>query len=697
MSYQTLVVNEVKEAQYLAVLKPRIRFKSFTSEGGGTYSVAMSYTEFVNSVGVDGTALGSVNSLPLTPGQFYFSDTEKKLYVRASDSGNVNSKLVIAIFEIYVGTFDAHTNRIPTDESTKEVYFEPLITKSPSIESAVDEILFGFLPIQSTSMELSNTEHLLEPILHECSFNGCTIELYHWLSTRGEVVPTNMKLVMRGIGSDFTYSTETISIVIKDRVDIFNKEWRNETDSFYSKALFPLVDPNFIGRPIRYIFGKVRGFIPVNVSYVSDDPQTTDNREHLISSEIDDLAEKTFTVAVSPSSTTTRTYLTSTPTGLMKEDTVKLDGSTDYYVEIKDVNYVSNYIEHEAIAAPMNSGETVRKGFVSRVEIVQSGIRYLLMYLRDYTCSINIQGTGLAGIVLDANLETTLLMENTLSPTDKIFCTVYGRGNLTSLGGSPFGANDSEVGSLTDPVVILYKILKERVGISESEINLQSFIDLLSDIGGSSVGFAIPEKSSNDFPTHKKIIIDLLQTMLVSIFLDNDLKWKVSRIKPTESTSDDEIASDEIAEDSFSVDYNYEDVLSDVIVEYDSRETTSDSNGGDSTEKVTAESQVAKYLHGVSKQKTFSSLHIKEAEAQSLCDTLSLIFGERDAKYSFSAYSRFYMTLLADRFLVTRDKLPGFNYNEGTVHSRYLVVTSIQKDLGRVTIRLTDQKGIEEN
>lgn len=697
--YAELVEEEVKQADYLAVIKPRKRLSTFTLVSGSVYSTPFTLSQYVSQMYYNGAAMSMGSSPSLSAGQFYLDSEAQLLYLRLSDSSNPNSalKFIIATYEIYVGTFDATFHRDPEDDSTTEVYFEPIITGAPDIKGQVSDLLFGFLPVQTTSISLSNTDHFLEEVIYDSSLNQAEIAVYHWLSFKGELAVSNIKKVLKGLCGKISYDTDRVTFEVLDRVDLMSREWRNYDENFYSTVLFPNLDPKFIGRPIRYIFGKVKGVVPVNVSYVSDEPTTSDNREHAVMSEVNDIAEKVFTVAASPSSTTTRTYLTASPKGISIGDTVFLDGSTDYFVEVTGINYgVNPYIEHAAIGAPMNPTEQVKKGFVSRVDILQNGQRFTAFYGRDYTCTDNLLSANVAGIVFDSSLESNLSMPNTLTPTDTIYCTVYGRGNNVTLGGNPFGTDDSELGVLTDPVVILWKLLKDKIGLSESDLNADSFEDLYSLIGGQSVGISIPESVTSNFPAMKKIFIDLCQTILTSLFVDTDLKWKATRQGPI-STIDHEISSDEIVDNTFKASFEYDDIISDVTVEYNKQEKGESLSSEGISDKVTASSDIAAYLHGVQKQKSFSSLHIKESEAQDLCDNLSLIFGDRSSKYNLSTVSKFYAALISEKASILRQWLPGFSFSEGVENQRDLVITSVQKSLDRVTLELTDQKGIEEN
>jgi hypothetical protein len=243
--------------------------------------------------------------------------------------------------------------------------------------------------------------------------------------------------------------------------------------------------------------------------------------------------------------------------------------------------------------------------------------------------------------------------------------------------------------------VILWDLLK-RAGFSEAELNGSSFQSLFVAIGGQSIGMSIPAKLSNEFTVYREIILDVLKSILASLYVDSDLKWKVAKIAPMGAAS---VTADEsaILPNSLKVIYDYTDVLSDVLVEYNQRETGIQNDDNHLRDVVTATSDTAKYVHKVQAQKTFKSRHTKTAEAQALADNLAFVFGERAATYSLAVVSTYFGTELSNVLQVSREKLPGLPYTEGVQQSKTLVVTSVQKGLNKVQLELTDQKGIEEN
>lgn len=692
MSYSNLILQENIEANFLCVARPKKKLTGFTLFSGSVYSKSFDLSEFIYSVTQNGVALTAGSSTSLSAGQYYFDDINKVIYVRMSDSSNPSTKFVTVFYELYFSTYDAHWYRIPTDDTTKTVYFEPIIVNSPGLKSSIADVLFGVLPVQSTQINLGNAEHLLEPHLYDSSFNKAEFLIYHWLGKSLDV--TNIKLVLKGIGSNVNYNSGTVSISLLDGIDLFNKEWRNDTpNSFFTQSDFIELDPQFIGKPIRYFYGRAQGLVPVNIDYLQDSPTTSDNRRYIVIAEQAGLTEKTYTVGGGVH-TTTRTFISTSMAGLAIGDSVRLDRVSGTDESVLIIAMGANYIDHVAIPTPMTNGDTVRRGFVSRIDIIQNGQQFTALYGRDYTCNLALNN-GCSGFDFSTSLEANLAMPETLKPGDDIFCTVYGRTNNVTLSGGSFGSNDADTANLTHPAVILFHLLKTKLGLGESSLNLTSFQTLLTDLGSEAIQLVIPKDVTGSFPNIKDLINEILQTSFIKIFLDSDLKWKVEKTKPmvTESKT---IQSDEILLNSFSYTFDYKDIISDVIVEYN-RQEKSFTTSGERVDSVTAVSQLAKYVHGVDKQKTFNSLHFKSVDAQLMADRLSFVLGDRSGEINFQSKNRFFDSYLSDIVLIQRDKMPGQEFIRDTLRDQKGVLQEISKTLRTVNINLNDQKGIEEN
>lgn len=687
--YADLIDNEGIRAEFLVVMKPARKVSGFTVDAGSVYKLDFDYGEVIE-VTQNGVALAQGSSATLSAGQFYYDVDLARLYVRMTDSSNPSTKFVVATYEIYAGTSAEHFYRVPDDNSTRQVFFDSLVSKAPELKQTQSDGLSGYVPVQSSQITLINAEHWAEKHIYDSSFNQRSIQVYHWLDT---LEVDNVKLVMDGVMADISYDSTSVQIAIKDSVDRLDQEFRNPGTSFWATSDFANLDRNYLGRPIRYVYGRVDGLIPVNLDYVNNAPTTSDNRIWGVRSDKTKLNDITHTVIASPASTTTRIYLNSV-SGFMVDDCVRVTKTTPESVFITAVG--ANYID---ITPALVSGvpvasDTVTRPTISRVSIIQNNVRYDALYIRDYTQNTSLAADVL-GFTFDTSLEANLGLPSTLSPNDKVFVRVYGKQNDVTLGGPSLGGNDTDTGNLTAPAPILIDLLKTRLGLAESSFNAASFT-ALNTYTTEALSMAIPSNANSDFPTYKTILINIIETILLRFIIDKDTKFKVDIVKPltTATKTIDELG---ILEDSFRYNFDYSDLISFVRVEYAMREVSDDAAiSGSTSQVVTSTSDTARYLHLTSQQKTIKSLHLKEADAQALADHMAFIFGDRSGKLSFDTKNAFFDSELADTIEVNRIKLPGFDYDGSTVRTRNLSLISATKGLRRVSLEMLDQKGIED-
>lgn len=687
MSYLDLLEEEGISANYLIIMRPSRRVTTWTLSSGSVYYNDFNFG-YVYGVSITGTALTLGSSTSLSAGQYYYDHDIGRLYIRKSDSTAPDStNFIISTYELYVGTFDAHWHRIPTDSSTSVVYFDPVVSDVPEIKSAITDLLFGLLPTQSTGITLVNAEHWAEKHIYDSSFLNKEILIYHWLD---DLEVANVQLVSRGRMSDVSYSSGSVSVKIFDDTNIFDKEFRcSGATQFYNTTDFSNVDPQFIGKPVRTVYGVVSGFVPVNISFVRDNPSTSNNRTWAVRDGT--VNAITRTVPASPACTTTRTYVDDA-TGFKVGDSVWIDKTTDEYVFVTAVDYASNYIEHLAlVSGAAASTNTVKRGTLGNVEIIQQQKRYRAHYNRDWTESIS---GSVMTFTFSSSLETSLSMAETLSSSDQVFCRVYGKSNTVTLSGGALGADSTNYGNLCNIGVILFDVLKTYQGLAESQINLPSFTSLVSLVTDE-IGFAVPDKSQDKYPKLKELLVSILKSSFLRLYLDFDMKWKVSQYTPISSTTKT-ITEDEILLGSIDYDFDYSDIYSDYVVNYAAAELNESGKAAALTVKTT--SSLAKYLHGINRTFDIDTLHIDAAGgATSLANRFSYVLGDRQGAMSLSTKNRFFENIVGDNITVTLTKLPGNTYNGESEFSREFQVHKIDKSLRRVNILLQDQKGAEDN
>lgn len=688
MTYSTLLEEEGINAQFLAILKPSRRLTSWTLDSGSIYKTSFTLGHVVD-ITVDGTAYTEESSSTLDQGEWFYDNDAKEIFIRLTGNDNPNTTgFIVVTYEIHIATFDAHWHRIPTDDSTINVYYQPLISKPPVILQDIKDVTFGALPVLSTSITITNAEHEFEEQLYNSSFNDKEFALYHWLD---ELDTDNIKLVLRGNMTNVSYSDSNITFQVFDALQELENEFRSDavsgqTAATYTTSDFSNLQDFSADAPIPYVYG-VAWVNPVNVDFELENPSTSNNRIWGVRADGASSHAITRTVPASPLSTTTRTYVDDA-TGFIVGDSVWIDKTTDEYREVTAVDYDNNYIEHDAlVSGAAATSDTVKRGTVGRVEIEQNEKIKQAMYNRDWTESTD-GTTGTLMMTFTSSVESNLSID-TFGGAEQIRARVYGKTNNVTLGGGAFGTNDSKTGNLTALPVILFDILKTFANIDESRINTSSFTSLLSDTT-EAIGFSSPSAAATGFSNIKSIINDIMKTGFIKFYQDFDLKWKVTQTKPISATSKD-IDEEEILDGSIRYKFNYKDIYSDIRVRYfyDSFRDKGDS--------VTASSDTAKFLHGVERRFNIISLHIFEDDAQLLADRLSFVYGDQQGIIELDTKNRFFDNIIDDDIKVLRTKLPGFAFDEDTEREREFSIMQVEKGLRTVRLSMSDQKGIEDN
>lgn len=692
MSYATLILDEKVSHKYLIKLSPFRRVTGFALVSGSTYSVSFTLGEVVG-ISDQGSALAQASSSTLSAGEFYFDTDTSVLYVRLTGGQNPNTRWVIGNYEITMATFDAHWYRIPTDSSTRTVYWDPVVIEEPNITRKLSDTLAGYVPVQSTSLKINNAEHFLEQHLVGSSFYRATVEVWHWID---ELDTANIKKILLGFTEGVTYSDEKVNLKLKDQFDLFTPEYRNLVgDKEYSLATFPNLDQQHIGRPIRTVYGMVDGFIPANIDYVEENPTTSDNRDWVCVSGQLFLDEKAPTVPAAPTSTTTRTYVTSA-SGLNIGDTVILDSATDYYREITNVFRGTNpYIEHAAVGVALTTGDTVRRGFVGHVKIIKDGVTHTALYGRDYTCSLAFAGTS-SGFSFTTSMESNLSI-GTLNASDRVLARVYGPANSLTMGGPAFGGDSAITGNMATAPQLILDLLKNQCGLTDADVNQTMFTAALSD-STDTIGVSIPEDSSGSSPKLKELLIKYLKSGLLRLSIDAGRKFYIKSIEPFIG-SDHTIDSTEIIEDSFSWDFDYTDLASLVVVEYRPQEGSYSpvSTGRNTVATVSATSDEAQYLHRARKTTKLETNLVDVTEAQTYADRMAFNFGSHESKIKLRARSAFFETLIGDVIEIGRLSMPGVGTNLENYLTASILVHGTSRDIDSIELTGTDQKGIQDN
>lgn len=681
MTYSALIADEGSWSQFLCVLKPARIVTGWVNVSGNVYYASFDYGNVIEMTNNGVTMTADTSTSPAS-GRYYFDYDNNKVYINVSTP---TSKTFVATYEIYVGTIDANWYRVPTDDTTRVVYYEPFVIKSPEIKASISSSIFGYMPTQSTSIELSNAEHNFEYHVHDSSFNKRQIDVYHCVANPTNIFEfdtENCKLLLAGNMGNVSYDGDKINITINDRSDYFDKEYRNlRGSSFFTSTEFANLDPTAEGNPIRGVFGYVPKIKCTNIDYV-ENGTTSNNRNWIVCG---DWAGNNYiykTVSAAPASTTTRTYI-DTVTGIQVGDTCKIDKTTDEYVTVTAVGV--GYIDHTTlVSGAASSGDQVFFYSPSTVYIIQDGKQFTLTYGTHYIA--DVFSSYYLRISLTSGVEAALGME-TLTGREEMYARVYGKDNYVTLNATPFGSNSSPWRGLTNAAVIMVDMI-QRSGVSDSSIDATTF-GTIKDLA-LEVGFAVPDQSTGSFPHYKSIINNILQSWLLKLSITTDGKWKLEQMAPM-TTSDIDTDDTEILRGSFSYEFDYSEILSSVRIRYQIQELNNLSFS-----KV-ATSNTATRLHKVSKDEIIDTYLLNSSDAETIANRIMYYRGDRSGIIKLKVKNKFFNTEINDTVQVSREKMPGYAYTEGTDRTRLGSVLDIDKNSKHITILLDDQKGVQDN
>lgn len=690
------------------VLGPRVKINDstlfpLTHVSGVVYSTPFSFGR-VHSVSGDGSAYTKASSQSLSDGAFFYDVASETLYIVAS-GGVFSETYVIAEFDVFLSDQGGYWHADPTDAATETVYFKPLLVKEPELQASLSDVIFGFIPSSSSSMEVSNDGDEFWQMLYYSSFNLADFSCFHLL---GELAVENIKRISYGRCGNISVTDETWSLQCVDRyglLDIAFQGTKDNTIADLTSAKLvttdetPNVDPRFVGRPYREIFGQVHGAPLINVDYNDTAPTTSNNRKWRVN------GAGAFTgfnlgYQVAAGGSATKTYLAglSAIPNEITNSRVFFDraSGTDEYPIITGAGHDGGgyYITHLALGGGAMAALDVvhRHPYIQRLYVRQNQIDYEAYPVRDYSW---FTGTGITRITqfgqitFGAGLEASLVLPDTLSPNDTVYASLR-RGVTQVVGSTTLGAGAGNLAA------IIASILVNQAGISASDLDEASFAAIdsaLNDVAG----FSVPATTSDDFPDIKSVIAQLLLTGMLRLFINANQKWELGKVGPLEA-SVASVDKDTIKANSFQASFEYNDLISDVVIEYGFREVPADpfiSTSGFS--RTSSSNELTRLLHRVSKQKTFQSLHDNSTNAKKLADRLSYILGDRLGKIAFDQYNELLTSDIGNAIDLVRDRIPGFAYVSNATQTRSASLIEIKKSSRGVGVTLDDQKGIQDN
>lgn len=705
MSYESNKLNPSPESNYFLILKPRKRLTDvWVSVGSNVWKKSVVGFE-VLSFTMNGATLLSVDTTP-TVGTYQVSGGF--LFIYSTVDPNADPKVACIQFPLYLSTKFCYAHKVPTNDGTDEVYFEGYVKSVPTAKASMSDVIFGALSVQSSAISLINADGRFSPYFYECSMNQTEFEVYHCL---GDIKPENCRLTFSGYCFDLTITDESVDIRTTDQFGIFDRGFDGE---------FITQGPS-VGLPVQQVWGVKDGlrlapaeidpesgsakyFVPKPwPTYVLLPPDGSGN-EYYGYGEIHGSLRSNLTAGVG-ANTKTKTFcgydddelqigdrvvlfeswsvFTSLETGY--EARVFLGGNRSETVEITSIggSGTGKYIEHAELDTPMASSSYLAfNQYVRRLDLFIDGISYHLFPLKNYTVEYvdDPQVPGFQVEILYDTLETSnypLDLPRAIESDDIVYARIYGKKmNL---------------------IETIKDVLAEA-NIADEKIDQDAFDDLIAneEFATATPSLVVPEVHDGEFPTIREILGQLLFSGLVRLVIDQDRKWTIQKLATisaaVKSFTEYELKSQPVTTFEFS----YGDILSDIVVEYNSREISDNPMELEGRpQSAYAKSDIARGLHGIVRQKTFQSFFRNEVDAQNLADKLSWIFGDRKGHIQISTSFDAVNLKINEVVEILRERIPGVEFAEGQEGSRMGSIVDIDIGPQGVVLTLDDQKGFD--
>ena len=708
MSYSTNSQLDAVQENIFCVIAPKkqLDYSLFTLSSGSVYQTPFSYGRVI---GVSNTvnAWTKLTSTSLTAGTFYQDPDTNVLYIRKGDSTVPDSSDYIVVqFEMYVSTIDALWYSTPSDSTSQVVQYHGVIAPggAPVIKQSQSDTLFGYFPVESTTLTVFNDPSLFQNILYDSSFNAQPFKIYHCL---GDIKVSNFSSKPQLLTGNVEVNNKTIQFEILDQAHNFVGR---VVGDYFDPAYFTGLDPSAEGKPIRHFYGFNRGVKLVNVSFVSTAPTTSDNRSWVIGSKVHGAAGEV-------GANVTATFADNTGATLSTTDASKFTAGDRVLVDFASFTDKTNWLLTSKTTTTVRYadsghvstiGDAIRKSYASNVRLIKSGFAFSLQYGRDFL-DVDL-GQNTFGIQLTTTAEANVGC-SAIDPTaDYIICDLDGKATLPTLGGVSFGSYEGR-GCFENGVAILYDFMRSYRGNAEADFNAASLTTALANTT-TKVGFSMPETANADFPLNRDVVTKLLATCLLKMYTNDQNEIVIVNVG-SKKTPVVEITSDDIVGESYSFKTRFDDIYSinikssyaEAYLSYVTGSTSdfrvySDYYYNDCeklTGTVTPYSTAYKYLHTGKQAYSATSYHTDRNQFIAYTKQLRAMLGDRSGKLTIKVNNKCQSVQLNDTVTVTRDKLPGFDYTAGVTHSRDFVVTDIHKSIDGVELVLDDIKGIQDD
>ena len=679
-NFSTLKNSQTSQKFYLVRLQPtRYLNDLLADQGGGEYTYT--FNKPIANVKENGSELTLVTASP-SAGEYTYNESTGLLTVVPNSAPASDNIITLDFYLFYTGERNRVWYEDPENTSTTLRDWEPRIRTSPSFNSSVDQITEGILEVSLSNLVLINNQNEFQQNLTvNDSFNKKPAIVWLCLNEL-----ENIQRIYSGRINKISLTEENITLGFDDPLSSLLEPafMGDDTRLYVTDDEFTAISSTDSGKPIPYIFGTVSRYStdPEDVTNLGDasklapqsmhqafninfdtDIDTANNREWgLCRVGSDGFADISFTPSNIDNSDGNFTRLDTDASTIEKyfvgDTMVVNDSGTDRYVRVYYVDRTNNYI-YTTKESNLTTGDNVLSNICPSIVVWEDETTaFYPIYGRDYTATTETLASGnlFLKITFDSSMESNVGM-STLDPgLHRVAFRVHP--DITNM----------KHGSVL-------KTILESAGITVNSTSITDANTALDVIAN----FSVPNFDEQDFSEYVKYAQDLLKSSFGYITQNNDFEIEYKLFDTPSSTN--EVSDTDIAKDSYRVDIQYKDIVTEIIAfnfHYFADEVKEDTND---TPSKTLSNDKAIYLHGINK--TVRLRHVLE----SINSRLQVILNyrtERKATYNFDTKIFNIDNIIGDDIELVTDSILGGEA------SRDLKIVSISKNPKNTNIIASD-------
>lgn len=479
----------------------------------------------------------------LSTAQWSFDYENKLLYIK-SIPPNIDYFKITCVLPISIKPINWHID--PLDSSSRVVRYKPYLSSEVEVKSSLKDRLSSSSPIFSGGFSVDNSTGFMDEVLSLLNTKATPCDVYR---ISGNPSVENTRKIVSFILEDINVQGTIVNFQADQ--DDLNIKMVQEIDN-YSEIDPPLslydLELNRGDEKIPFVFGHARGIKCFPIDYKQSGSAISDNRGYVACHIISDLTSSVSSTGATLNSGKTiisGSVLTDAQGKLMYRlgDRIRVvQGAYTSYPIISAINLGTPSITiSSALGGSFSAGSiNVSRTMCSRVFINQSDTPTEIMPFRDYTTNtITISSYMIRRISLTSSAESNVGISTInagASPDSYVVAHVYGprydsvSGPIDSIGSTDIKPHIN-LPAAAHPVAIIYLILRTVAFVSDDEIDLVSFENLLNyePVNQSPVSFIDPIQPTNDRSKVKDIINGICQSYDLLLFKNNENKWKVVR------------------------------------------------------------------------------------------------------------------------------------------------------------------------